>query len=141
MSDGITVRGVHIPDNELDWRFTTSGGPGGQHANRSNTAVELRFNVEDSQALPDRLKGRIRRRLAGQLTNAGEVIVQVAETRSQTRNRQQARRQLADILDEAIAPPRKRRKPTRPSKAAKRRRLQDKRHRSQIKQNRRTPEW
>lgn len=141
MSDGITVRGVHIPDHELDWRFTTSGGPGGQHANRSNTAVELRFNVEQSVALPDRLKDRVRRRLAGQLTNAGEIIVQVAETRSQTRNRQQARRQMADVLDEAIAPPKKRRKPTRPTKAAKRRRLQDKRHRAEIKRNRKTPEW
>lgn len=140
MDDGINVRGIHIPEAELDWRFTTSGGPGGQHANRSNTAAELRFDVAGSAALPERLRERVRRRLGGQLTKGGVLIVQSTEHRSQTRNRQEARSRLKALLLEATAPPEKPRRPTRPSRRARQRRLDAKRHRGQIKKDRQTPD-
>ena len=141
MQDGLHVRGVHIPDAELDWRFVTSGGPGGQHANRSNTAVELRFDIGASQALPDRLKERLTRRLADRLTTSGEGIVQVAETRSQTRNRQVALTRLRDLLVEATSPPAKPRRPTKPSRRARQRRLDNKKRRGELKRTRQEPDW
>ncbi len=141
MHDGLTVRGVHIPDAELEWRFTGSGGPGGQHANTSNTAVELRFNVEASPQLNDRLKERIRRRVGNRITAAGDLIVHSSEHRSQTRNRAEAMKRLAEVLDEGIRPPEKRRKPTRPSRSAKRRRLDEKKRRGELKASRQRKDW
>lgn len=139
MQDGISVRGVHIPEHELDWRFTTSGGPGGQHANRSNTAVELRFDVAGSSALPARLRERATRRLAGRLTQHGVLIIQVADNRSQTRNRADALTRLRDVLTEATAPPAKPRRPTKPSRRARQRRLDDKKRRGELKRSRQRP--
>ncbi|MGI9018870.1 MAG: alternative ribosome rescue aminoacyl-tRNA hydrolase ArfB [Euzebya sp.] len=141
MESGLTVRGVDIPAAALQWQFTASGGPGGQHANTSNTAVELRFDVNACEQLPDRLKQRIRRRLGARMTNAGLLIVQASQHRSQTRNRDEARRRLAELLDEGIRPPEKRRKPTRPSKGSRRRRLEDKRQRGQLKAGRQGRDW
>lgn len=138
--DGIRVRGVHIPESSLDWRFTTSGGPGGQHANRNATAAEVRLHVASSP-LPERLKSRVFRRLAGQMTQAGEIVVTAADTRSQTRNRDAARARLAQLLTEATSPPAKPRKPTRPSRRARQRRLVDKRHRGEVKRLRQSPDW
>ncbi|CAN5249519.1 alternative ribosome rescue aminoacyl-tRNA hydrolase ArfB [soil metagenome] len=141
MQDGITVRGIHIPDVELEWRFTGSGGPGGQHANTANTAAELRFDVIASPQLTDRLKDRIRRRLGGRITTAGELIVRSSEHRSQTRNRVEALSRMTELLDEGIAPPAKPRRPTRPSRSAKRRRLDDKKQRGKLKAGRQRKDW
>ena len=141
MQDGLTVRGVHIPEAELEWRFTASGGPGGQHANTSNTAVEVRFDVTASPQLDGRLKDRIRRRIGNRLTTAGVLIVGSSEHRSQTRNRQEALKRMAELLDEGIRPPAKRRKPTRPSRSAKRRRVEDKRRRGDLKAARQRKDW
>jgi ribosome-associated protein len=141
MQDGLTVRGVTIPPSEFEWRFTGSGGPGGQHANTSNTAVELRFNVEGSPQLDPRLKERVRRRLSTRITAAGDLIVHCSDHRSQTRNRAEAMKRLGELLDEGIRPPEKRRKPTRPSRSAKRRRLEDKRRRGDLKATRQRPDW
>lgn len=141
MESGLRVRGLVIPESELDWRFTTSGGPGGQHANTSNTAVELRFNVLQSHQIDQRLRERIRRRLGNQMTNAGDLIVTSSDHRSQTRNRSDAKIRMAELLDEGIRPPAKRRKSTRPSRSAKRRRLEDKRHRGRLKAGRRGDDW
>ena len=138
--DGIVVRGVHIPEQVLDWRFSTSGGPGGQHANRNATAAEVRLHLASSP-LPERLKSRAFRRLAGQMTKAGEVVVTAADTRSQTRNRDAARSRLTRLLTEATAPPAKSRKPTRPSRRARQRRVDDKRARGEVKRLRQTPDW
>lgn len=141
MQDGLTVRGVHIPESELEWRFTGSGGPGGQHANTANTAAELRFDVTASPQLDDRLKDRIRRRIGNRLTTAGVLIVGSSEHRSQTRNRQEALKRMGELLDEGIRPPAKRRKPTRPSRSARRRRLEDKRRRGELKASRQRKDW
>ncbi|MDG2114163.1 MAG: alternative ribosome rescue aminoacyl-tRNA hydrolase ArfB [Actinomycetota bacterium] len=121
-----------IPGDELDWRFTTSSGPGGQHANRSNTRAELRWNPLESGAGSERQRARIAEKL-GEL-----VIVQVDDHRSQKRNRNLALERLGARVREALHEDKPRRA-TRPSRAAKRRRADAKRQRGRIKQQRRRP--
>jgi ribosome-associated protein len=118
--------------DELEWRFTGSGGPGGQHANTANTRVEVRFDAAASPSLGPRQKARIVERL-------GPVVRAVAaDTRSQHRNRELALQRLRDRLAGALRVERPR-VPTRVSRAAKERRLQDKRHRSERKRGRSRP--
>jgi len=129
---------IVIPVDELVWRFETTGGPGGQHANRSRTRAELSFDLGASNAVDAQMKQRMLARL-GARAHGGVVTVAVDESRSQWRNRQMARRRLADLLREAMTEP-KPRKPTRPSGGARRRRLEAKRARGAIKRLRRRPE-
>jgi len=130
--EGITVGGWLIPEAELEERFDTPGGPGGQHANRNETAVTLRFDVEAS-SLPPEVKDRLRLRL-------GLVVEAVAaDTRSQWRNREIARERLGTKLENALVEPKPRRK-SKPSKAAREKRLEDKKARSDLKRKRRPPE-
>lgn len=131
MADELRVSGsCVIPLAELEWRFTASGGPGGQHANRSNTRVEVVFDVEGSPSL-----GPVQRRRM--LERLGPVVRVVADDeRSQLRNRDLALERLRSRLAAALVVP-KTRRPTRPSKAAKARRLDDKRRRSETKRRRR----
>jgi len=117
----------------LEWRFTTSGGPGGQHANRSNTRAELFFDISSSSAFP----GAIRDRMVARL-GAEAVTVSVADSRSQFRNRMLARARLRDRLVEAMKAE-ARRRPTTPTRGSRRRRLQQKRSRGEIKRLRRSP--
>jgi ribosome-associated protein len=122
--------GVAIPLRELTWRFSTSGGPGGQHVNTSNTRSEVRFDAESSPSLPDWARERILERL-------GPVVVATAsDERSQARNRAAALDRLAARLAQALeeAPPRT---PTRPTTASQQRRLDSKRRQSQRKRDRR----
>src|SRR5438552_11660161 len=123
------TRTCRIPLDELEWRFSGSGGPGGQHANTSNTRVEVRFDVVASRSLGPRQRARLLERL-------GPVVRVVAsDERSQLRNRELALERLRSRLAEALrveAP----RRPTKPTKAAKERRLDDKRHRSETKRRR-----
>lgn len=125
-------RTVRIPRGELEVRFRASGGPGGQHANKAATRVELTFDVEASRALRDREQERIIERL-------GPVVrIVVDDERSQLRNRALAEQRLAARLASALhveAP----RRPTRPGRGAKERRLKAKKQRSQTKVNRRPP--
>lgn len=122
-----------IPESEIEESFHTSGGPGGQHANRSETAVRLRFDVAASSSLPEEVKQRI-------IERAGEVIeVSASEDRSQLRNRETARRRLVERLELALARP-KRRKRTRPTLASRQRRLASKQERAEIKRRRRRPD-
>jgi ribosome-associated protein len=130
--------GVVIPDRELVWSFSTSGGPGGQHANRSATRAEVRFDLGASPSVPTELKERMLSRLGGRASR-GVVVVTADESRSQWRNRQSARRRLSELLSDATKLP-KTRRATRPSVSAKKRRIESKRHRSGIKQMRRPPE-
>jgi len=135
--DGTRVNArVTIPDDELSWRFSRSSGPGGQHVNTTDSQVELRWNLESSTALSEHLRARARDRLAGRLV-ADAVIITASEHRSQHRNREAAKERLADLLRAAIAPPPPARRPTRPTRAAKQRRLDSKRRRSDLKQSRR----
>jgi ribosome-associated protein len=118
-----------LPLDELEWRFSASGGPGGQHVNTSNTRAEVRFDVAASPSLGPRQRARLLERLGP------EVRVVASDARSQLRNRELALERLRSRLAEAlrIEPPRR---PTKPTKAAKERRLEAKRQRSQTKQRR-----
>ena len=126
------TRSVVVPRAEVELRFSRSSGPGGQHAQKSETRVEAVFDVEASTALTDAQKRRVVRRL-------GPVVRAVAQDeRSQARNRELAVECLVDQLREALRVPRKR-VPTAPTKASKERRLEEKRRRSRTKKLRREP--
>ncbi len=127
-----------IPEGELHWRFLPTGGPGGQHANRSATKAELSFDVRATAAIDDVTRDRIVARLGSRLTD-GVLTVREDGSRSQWRNRQAARARLAETLREAMRRQQPRR-PTKPSAAAKRRRLDEKRRRADKKRMRRRPE-
>ena len=124
-----------LPEAELSWRFSRSSGPGGQSVNTSDSRAELSFDVAGSAALAPHLKARALDRLAGRLVD-GVLTVAASEHRSQLQNREAAERRLTELLAAAVAPPPPARRPTRPSRAAKEKRLQVKRQRSQIKRNR-----
>ena len=94
-----------IPERELEWSFSTSGGPGGQHANRNATRAELSWDLSASEAVSDATRDRLARRL-GSKARRGVVSVAAAESRSQWRNRQIARRRLAELLVDALRPER-----------------------------------
>jgi ribosome-associated protein len=136
MSLDVVVRGTTIPPDELTWRFSRSPGPGGQHVNTSDSRAELSFDLAASDALPPALKQRAMAALDGRLTG-GVVTVTAHEYRSQLRNREAAAARLAELLTAATAPPPRARRPTRPSRAARERRLADKQRRSQTKRLRR----
>lgn len=127
-----------IPAAELKWRFDTSGGPGGQHANKSATRVELSFDVRESVTFDDESRVRVLRNLPTDADD-GVIVVQVGESRSQWRNRQIARRRLVEIIEEALRPPAPRRRPTKPTRASRERRLASKRARSETKRMRQNP--
>jgi ribosome-associated protein len=135
--DDLRVNGwLVIPAAELRERFSRSSGPGGQSVNTADSRVELSFDVERSSVLPEWAKARAAERLGGRLVG-GVLTVAASEQRSQLANRQAARARLAALLREAIAPPRRPRVPTRPSRAANERRLAAKRNRAATKRTRR----
>lgn len=121
-----------IPDHELSWKFTASGGPGGQHANKAATRAELVWDIEASVVLTVAQRERL-------LARVGPVLrVVVDDERSQLRNRDIAEERLATRVRQALATQKKRRS-TRPTRGSKRRRVEAKRQRSQTKANRRRP--
>ena len=127
-----------IPDDELHWSFSTSGGPGGQHANRNATKAELRWDVAVSQAISDEMRTKLASRL-GSRVREGVIRITAGDSRSQWRNRQAARERLVELLVGALRD-RRRRVPTKPSKAAQRSRIVDKRRQSAKKRLRDGPE-
>ena len=127
------TRSVVLPLSEVSFRFSRSSGPGGQHAQKSETRVEAVFDVQASAALTDVQKRRV-------IAKAGPVLRAIAQDeRSQWRNRELATERLVEELRQALRVPRKRR-PTRPTKASKEKRLERKRRRSNVKRLRRPPE-
>lgn len=139
MDDGLTVRGgIVVPEAELTWRFSRSSGPGGQSVNTTDSRVELSFDVANSTALTPMLKDRALERLASRLVD-GVITIAASEQRSQWRNREAARTRLAALLREAIAAPPRKRRPTKPSKGAIRRRVEAKQRRSETKRLRGRP--
>jgi ribosome-associated protein len=126
------TRSVSIPLSEIDLRFSRSSGPGGQHAQKTETRVEAIFDVERSEALTSRQKQRV-------VQKAGSLLRAVAQDeRSQTRNRELAIERLATLIADALRVER-RRVPTKPGKAAVERRLEQKRRRSKTKRLRQPP--
>lgn len=127
-----------IPVGELSWRFSRSSGPGGQSVNTADSRVELSFDVAGSPSLGPTYRQRALERLSGRLVD-GVVTVSAQTERSQLRNREVAMDRLADLLREAIAPPPRQRRPTKPTKSAKERRIEAKKQRGSTKAMRRRP--
>lgn len=129
---------VGIPGRELLWRFSRSGGAGGQHVNTTDSRVELSWDLAGSAALSPAQRARAMRALGDELVD-GVLTVVASDRRSQLRNREIARTRLADLVRDAIAPPPPPRRPTRPSRSAQQRRVDDKKRRGQTKELRRRP--
>ncbi|MZE54405.1 aminoacyl-tRNA hydrolase [Streptomyces sp. SID5770] len=141
MSGPYPIRGsVSLPEAELQWRFSRSSGPGGQHVNTSDSRVELRFDLAATDALPEVWKARALARLASRLVD-GVVTVRASEHRSQWRNRETAAVRLAALLAEATAPPPKPRRPTKIPRGINERRLREKKQRSETKRTRQARDW
>jgi len=138
MSDGdiIVSPELTIPQSELTFRASRSGGPGGQHVNTSSTRVELLWDLTHSQAVTDDVRARLLEKLATRLDAEGMVRVVASDRRSQGQNRDAAAERLAQIVRQALIVPKKRR-PTRPPKASREARLSQKRQRGERKRDRR----
>lgn len=140
MEDDLPVRrDLVIPGRELTMTASRAGGPGGQNVNKVATRVTLRWDAAGSEALDGRQKARLASRLGNRINARGEIVLHASEHRSQARNRESARRRLADLVAGALRRPR-RRIPTRPGTAAVRRRLADKRRRARLKKTRSAPD-
>lgn len=134
MPTGLRINArLTIPDNEIELRASRSSGPGGQHANVTASRVEAVFEIADSAVLSRAERERLQRRFGPRVTAVAQ------DSRGQARNRELARERLATKIAGALRPP-KARRPTRPTKAAKQRRLDAKRRRSDLKRSRRRPD-
>jgi len=128
-------KNIILPESELVERFLRADGPGGQHVNRTESAVELRFDVINSPSLPEEIRARLLARHDRRLTGEGVLVIQSRRFREQARNRDDARERLAEIIRGVLVAPRKR-VATRPTRASKERRLVGKLQRGRIKQTR-----
>ncbi len=127
-----------IPEDELEFRFFRSGGPGGQNVNKVSTAVQMRFDARKSPSLTDAVRARLMKAAGSRLTLDGVILITAVRFRTQERNRADAMERLQDLVDKASVAP-VYRVPTRPTKASKERRLVAKSHRSGIKSGRGKP--
>jgi len=123
---------ISIDERELEERFVRASGPGGQNVNKVSTAVELRFDVGRSASLPEGVRVRLSRLAGRRLSDEGILVIRTNRFRTQERNREDARERLAELIWQAATVP-KRRVPTKPSRAAKERRRQEKAQRSRVK--------
>jgi ribosome-associated protein len=132
------TRKIHIPETELEEQFIRASGPGGQHVNKAATAVQLRFDVQNSPSLPEDVRKRLKALAGNRMTKEGELILEAGKHRSRAKNRAEARERLTRLVRKAARPP-VRRKRTRPTRASKERRLRNKRARSEKKRRRKPP--
>ncbi len=126
---------IKIPESELEIKFARSSGPGGQNVNRRETKVQVRWNIYNSKFLDEEQKELIRERLRNQVTKEGDIIVESDETRYQPQNKEIAIWRLNELVNRALKKEKKR-FPTKPGRAAKERRLEEKKRKSEIKKSR-----
>jgi len=126
---------VILPAAELGFTASRASGPGGQHVNTSDTRIQVRWNLENTTALTETQKNRLRRALQSRLTAEGDLILASDTHRSQKRNREEVTQRLVALIRENLVPPKPRRR-TKPTRASKERRLEDKKRRSRVKQGR-----
>ncbi|MCB2209787.1 aminoacyl-tRNA hydrolase [bacterium] len=129
------TKSITIPDREITEKFIHASGPGGQNVNKVATAVQLRFDLRGSESLTKSVKDRLEQLANNQITTDGDLVIESSQYRSQAKNRVAARKKLAGLIRQALRPP-KRRKRTRPSRASRERRLQNKRRNSRKKARR-----
>ena len=127
---------ISIEEREIKFDFVRASGPGGQNVNKVATAVQLRFDVIGNRSLPEDVKARLKRLAGKRISAEGILIIQASRFKSQDKNRQDAVERLVNLIRQATKKPKKRVK-TRPSRRAKERRLETKRHRSRLKRDRR----
>ncbi|HBS47640.1 TPA: aminoacyl-tRNA hydrolase [Candidatus Dependentiae bacterium] len=136
MSNDLVVNNeIVIPENEFEITTSRAGGPGGQHVNKSDTKITIRWNVKNTGVLSEELKMRVLQNLQSRLTSDGDLIVNNSESRSQMQNKENAFLRLAEIVKNALYVPKKRKK-TKASKQAKEKRLKSKAIRSEVKKMR-----
>ena len=127
---------IALDEREIEQAFIRASGPGGQHVNKAATAVQLRFDVENSPSLPEGVRERLKRLAGNRMTESGVLVVEAKRFRTQEQNRQDALKRLVALIREASRKPKPRHK-TKPTRASKERRLRNKRRRSEIKKLRR----
>ncbi|MFY9695801.1 MAG: alternative ribosome rescue aminoacyl-tRNA hydrolase ArfB [Xanthobacteraceae bacterium] len=128
---------IEIDEREIEEQFVRASGPGGQNVNKLSTAVQLRFDVRHSPSLPGDVRARLERLAGARLTRDGVLVIIAQRHRTQLRNRQDARDRLLDLIRRAAVAP-IRRRPTRPTRASRERRIEGKKRRGGIKNLRRT---
>lgn len=130
--------GVAIPESEISWMAVRASGPGGQNVNKVSSKIELRFDLEGTRSLPESAKARMRALARSRLDAEGRVVVTSQRTRDRERNLEDARAKLVELIERALAEPAARR-PTRPTRAAARNRLEEKRRNAQRRLGRTVP--
>jgi ribosome-associated protein len=127
---------ISLDESEIEESFVRAAGPGGQHVNKTSTAVQIRFDVRNSPNLPDRVKGNLERLAGRRLTKEGVLVLVAQDSRSQEMNRKAALDRLIEMIREAAKPPPPVRRETKPTKGSQTRRLDSKSKRGEIKRMR-----